>query len=56
MVKTCGVRTEASNMSNREKSVGIVGMGEKWRNKGKRVKIISSRKMRNGECMGIKAI
>ena len=30
LVKTRGVRTEPSNMSNREKSVGIVGMGEKW--------------------------
>ena len=55
MVKTCGVRTEPSNMSNREKSVGIVVMGKKWRNKGKTIKIIS-RKMRYGECMGIKAI
>ena len=55
MVKTCGVRTEPSNMSNREKCVGIVGIGEKWRNKGKTIKIIS-RKRRYGECMGIQAI
>ena len=41
-------------MINREKSVVVVGIREKWMNKGTTVKTIS-RKMRNGECMGIKA-
>jgi hypothetical protein len=42
-------------MINREKSVVVVGIREKWMNKGTTVKTIS-RKMRNGECTGIKAI
>ena len=44
-------------MSNGEKSVGIVGMCEKWRNNKRKTVKRNSRNMRNGECiMGIQAI